>query len=181
MARRKPPAMSYPDWVELQIREAQQRGAFENLPGAGQPIPDIDTKRGDAEWLANYLRKENVDASVLLPASLVLAKEVEDLPERLSRERSEDKVRDVVEELNVRIRAARLAPQDGPPMRTRPVDVEVAVMQWRAAHASKQAARTALSAVPAAPPPAPTTPAPTTPAPTGAATRRRFTWRRRSA
>lgn len=168
MVRRKPPAMSYPDWVELQIREAQQRGAFENLPGAGKPIADIDSKRGESDWIASYLRKENVDPSVLLPPALILAKEVEDLPARLSTERTEDKVREVVEELNARIRAARLAPQDGPPVRTRPVDAEAAIMQWRAANASKQAARNAFAAVPAAAPPPTAVPSATAaPAPPG--------------
>ncbi|MDR1999193.1 MAG: DUF1992 domain-containing protein [Frankiaceae bacterium] len=178
MTQRKPPAMRYSDWIELQIRDAQRQGAFEDLPGAGEPIPDIDTKRGELDWIAGYLRKENVDPSALLPASLTLAKEVEDLPVRLARERSEDAVRALIEDLNLRIRAARLAPQDGPPLRARPVDIEAAVLRWRADRASQLAARTALAAVPAAPPPASDSAVETAGAPSPPPPRRR--WGRRS-
>lgn len=167
--RRKPPGMTYPDWIELQIRDAQRLGTFDNLPGAGQPIPDIDTPRSETDWLVSYLHKENVDVSIMLPPSLALAKEVEDLPQRLSSERSEDKVREIIEDLNARIRAARLAPGDGPPMRTRPVDLEATLLQWRGAQSSKIAARNALSAVPAPPPSV----SPASP------TRQRRTWWRR--
>lgn len=30
------------DWIGLQIRVAQERGDFDDLPGAGKPIPDLD-------------------------------------------------------------------------------------------------------------------------------------------
>jgi hypothetical protein len=42
MTERKPPGMRYEDWIERQIREAQERGAFDDLPGAGKPIPGLD-------------------------------------------------------------------------------------------------------------------------------------------
>ena len=29
--------MKVPDWIELQIRDAERQGAFENLPGKGKP------------------------------------------------------------------------------------------------------------------------------------------------
>ena len=131
MTQRKPPGVSFPGWVERQIRTAEASGAFANLPGAGKPIPDLDRRHDDLAWVANYLRRENVDAAELLPPGLALAKEVEQLPERLQREKSEPRVRRHVEDLNERIRQAHARPQVGPPVRVRPVDVEAALQQWR--------------------------------------------------
>ena len=122
--------MSFPDWVERQIQDAERRGAFRDLPGAGKPIPGIDRPRGDLDWVADYLRRENVDVAAVLPPALALAKEVEDLPRTLLKLRSERDVRETVEDLNRRIAAAQRAPQDGPVMRVRPVDVERTVAEW---------------------------------------------------
>jgi hypothetical protein len=36
--------------VEKQIREAQERGEFDNLPGAGKPLRGIDADRDDPDW-----------------------------------------------------------------------------------------------------------------------------------
>jgi hypothetical protein len=133
MTTRKPPSMSFPDWVESQIRTAEADGAFKNLPGKGKPIPDIDRPQHEMAWVANYLQREGVDVAGVLPPGLALAKEVEVLGPRLQKERSEPRVRAVVEDLNQRIRQALLRPQDGPPIRVRPVDVDAAVEQWRTA------------------------------------------------
>lgn len=37
--RRRKPGESWQDLVERQIREAQEQGAFDNLPGHGKPLP----------------------------------------------------------------------------------------------------------------------------------------------
>lgn len=160
MTPRKPPGVSVPSWVERQIRDAQSRRAFENLSGAGQPIADLDRPRGELDWVAGYLHRENADVAALLPLGLALARELDDLPARLSRLRSEGKARAVVEDLNERIRRAHARPQDGPPVRVWPVDVESLVTTWREARAE--------AADPAPEPPVPA------PAP------RRRRWLRRS-
>ncbi len=143
MTTGKPPGVSFPGWIERQIRGAEAEGAFANLPGAGKPIADIDRPRGDLDWIAGYLRREEVDAAGLLPPALALAKEVEKLPLRLLRERSQYQVRAVVEDLNERIRRAQLAPQDGPPFRVRTVKADAAIEQWRAARAAAAPTRAA--------------------------------------
>src|SRR6476469_9056916 len=53
---RKPARMSFPDWVEQQIRAAEHEGAFDNLPGKGKPIPGLGAPRDDMAWIANKLR-----------------------------------------------------------------------------------------------------------------------------
>ncbi len=136
MTTRKPGQVSFPDWIEGQISTAQRRGEFDDLPGKGKPIPDIDQPRGELDWVADYLRREEVEVAAVLPPQLALAKEVEDLPERLAALASETRVRTCVLELNDRIRAAHRAPQQGPPLRVRTVNVEAALTKWRAARAT---------------------------------------------
>jgi len=36
MTGRKPAGMSFPSWIDQQINEAAERGAFDHLPGAGK-------------------------------------------------------------------------------------------------------------------------------------------------
>jgi len=40
MTEQKLPGMSWESWIEQQIREAQEAGAFDQLPGAGKPLLD---------------------------------------------------------------------------------------------------------------------------------------------
>ena len=42
MTERKPPGVGFGTWVERQIREATERGEFDNLPGTRKPIADLD-------------------------------------------------------------------------------------------------------------------------------------------
>jgi hypothetical protein len=132
VTERKPARLSFPDWVEGQIRAAENEGAFDNLPGKGKPIPGLGRPRDDMAWIAQKLRAENVDIAEVLPPSLALAREVERLGERVRPLRSEREVRKVVDELNARIRRALLGPQVGPPMRVGRVDADDVVAQWRA-------------------------------------------------
>lgn len=131
MTERKPAGVSFESWVERQLREARERGSFDALPGAGKPLPKTS---GDAmEWVREKAKREDLPVSATLPPSLALAKEVEDLPGRLARERSEARVRKVVVELNARIDQARRGPQVGPPVRTALLDVEAVVAAWQQA------------------------------------------------
>jgi hypothetical protein len=149
MTTRKPPHLSFPDWVDHQIRTAEAEGAFDNLPGAGKPIPDIDRPQDDLAWVAKYLRRENNgNVTEVLPPALALAKEVEVLPQSLAKERSEARVRAMIDDLNDRISRAHAQPQVGPPFRVKIVKVEDTVQQWRA---SRAAAQTPVAASPAPP------------------------------
>jgi hypothetical protein len=119
----------YESWVERQIREAQERGAFDNLPGAGKPIPGLN--REDPNWwVKGLLEREQLRPP--LPPALALRREVQDLPDTLRDCRSETAVREIVEDLNRRILELRRRPPDGPPVFVRTVDADEAVAQWRA-------------------------------------------------
>lgn len=152
MTTRKPPGLSFPGWVESQIRSAQTAGAFDDLPGKGKPIADIDTPQHELAWVANYLKRENVEIAELLPPALALAKEAETLPDRLRKVRSESAARTMVEDLNARITRALAAPAVGPPIRVRPLDVDTVLGQWRDAVAATGAAADTEPEPPAPPP-----------------------------
>ncbi|HLL61859.1 MAG TPA: DUF1992 domain-containing protein [Propionibacteriaceae bacterium] len=121
--------MPYESWVERQIREATERGEFDNLPGAGKPLPGLNGRDDEDWWVKGFLEREKIPMP--LPASLALRKEVTDLPQTLAGLRDEAEVRRVVEDLNERIRDSHRRRIDGPALVLRPVDVDGAVAQWR--------------------------------------------------
>ena len=127
MTERKPADISFTSWIDRQINEAAERGAFDNLPGAGKPLP----KRTDAQaWLRDYLRREGVPAEELLPTALRLRKEIERLTGTVGELRSEQEVRDVVADINRRIIQWRRIPE-GPPVYLPLVDADTLVSRWR--------------------------------------------------
>ncbi len=75
MTERKPPGVGFETWVERQIREATERGAFDDLPGAGRPIPDLDKPHDELWWVKQKLRRENFS---YLPPTIALRKQAEE-------------------------------------------------------------------------------------------------------
>ena len=51
MTERKPVNLSFTSWIDQQIDEASQRGAFDDLPGAGQPLPRRAVGDAAQAWL----------------------------------------------------------------------------------------------------------------------------------
>ncbi|WP_199700626.1 DnaJ family domain-containing protein [Jiangella rhizosphaerae] len=138
MAERKPPGMGFETWIDKQVREAQERGEFDDLPLAGKPLPP--RRPGDEyTWIREKLAREGESAEALLPTPLRLRKEIHQLPETLRDVRSEQAVRDVVAELNERIAQWLRAPS-GPNIPVAPVDADTVVAEWRTARAERQAA-----------------------------------------
>jgi len=45
-------------YVERKIREAMARGEFDNLPGAGEPIPDLDDDPN--WWVKKWVKRERL-------------------------------------------------------------------------------------------------------------------------
>jgi DnaJ homologue, subfamily C, member 28, conserved domain len=56
MTERKPPGTSWETWIEAQIRVAREQGAFDNLPGAGKPLPYLGQEY-DPDWWATVRRR----------------------------------------------------------------------------------------------------------------------------
>jgi hypothetical protein len=128
MTERKPPGVSFETWVDRQIREATERGEFDNLPGAGKPIPDLERPRDELWWIRQKMRRENL---AYLPPALALRKEAEDAMAAASQAASEREVRRIVSEINDKIRAANCLPASGPPTNLVPFDVDDVVGAWR--------------------------------------------------
>jgi hypothetical protein len=132
VTRRKPVDMSFDDWTERQIREAQERGAFSNLPGAGKPIPDLDKPWSAERWAADLARREGVDLSVTLPVPLRLRRDRERLLGGLASLRTEQQVREVVADFNSSVREAFRRPTTGgPPMTVGMMEVDAVLERWR--------------------------------------------------
>ncbi|WP_280236862.1 DUF1992 domain-containing protein [Nocardia cyriacigeorgica] len=131
MTERKPPDLNFESWIDKQVREATERGEFAKLPGAGKPIPGAGTGVDENWWLRDYLRREGVRADGMLPESLVLRREIEQIRETVRELDSEREVRAAVSELNQRIvRWVRVPTPPHVPIA--PVDGDEVVAGWRA-------------------------------------------------
>ncbi|MEP9363308.1 DUF1992 domain-containing protein [Nocardioides sp. CN2-186] len=133
-------------WVDLQIRQAQERGAFDNLAGAGKPIEGLGTEHDPDWWVKKLVERERI---VVLPPSIALRKEDAELDERLDKINVERDVRREVEDFNERVIKARYSLSQGPPLITMPRDVDATIAAW----ADRRAARRVRRTEPAAPPP----------------------------
>ena len=117
------------EWVDLQIRQAMERGDFDNLPGAGKPIKDLGTQHDPDWWIKKLVEREKITG--VLPPALQLRKDDAELDAQLDRHTAESEVRRELEEFNARVMKARYTPVDGPPLVTMPRDVEAEVDAWR--------------------------------------------------
>jgi hypothetical protein len=122
------PDGGFQSWVDQRIREAQERGEFDNLPGAGKPIPDLDKPYDELWWIRRKLHEEKLS---YLPPTLALRKEAENALAAVSRASSEREVRRILDRINRRIRDGNRKAASGPPLNLAPVDVEGVVDTWR--------------------------------------------------
>jgi hypothetical protein len=144
MTERKPPEMTFRSWIDQQISEAADRGAFDNLPGAGKPLPNKPDPDGLA-WLRDYVRREGVSTEELLPTPLRLRKQVHRLTETVPSMHFEQEVRDAAAELNEQIMEWRRIPL-GPPVIVPLIDVEALVSTWHDAQPVAPPTQAAIAA-----------------------------------
>jgi hypothetical protein len=137
------------EWVDLQIKQAMERGDFDDLPGAGKPIKNLGTQHDPDWWVKQLIEREKITG--ILPPALQLRKDDAELDTKLDRHTAESEVRRELEEFNARVMRARYTPADGPPLVTMPRDVEAEVEAWR----ERRRARRREAAARQAPAPAP--------------------------
>ncbi|MFI9610543.1 DUF1992 domain-containing protein [Streptomyces sp. NPDC052023] len=134
MTERKPPGVSFESWTDKQIRDAEARGDFAHLPGAGKPLPkDVEGTYDEQWWIKRKLAREGIS---VLPPTLALRKEAEDALLAAMRAPSERLVRKIVEDINVKIRDVMFKPPPGPPLGLKPYDVDEVVRRWREGRAA---------------------------------------------
>jgi hypothetical protein len=121
--------MSFESWIDRQIREATERGEFDNLPGSGKPLPDLDKPYDEMWWIKQKVRSEGL--SMPLPPTLALRKNAQEARAEAVGARSETEARRIIEEINARIREAIRTGLQGPPLNLMPYDVERVVSEWR--------------------------------------------------
>ena len=132
MTGRKPPGVTWETWIDRQIRQGMENGDFDNLPGHGRPLPDLDVIHDEMWWVRKKLRREQAS---FLPPTLAIRKELEDTLEAVAAAGTEARVRELVAGINARIRQVNATATSGPPSTVGPLDVERVVERWRAARA----------------------------------------------
>jgi hypothetical protein len=138
MTERKPPGVSFESFADKQIRDAQARGEFANLPGAGEPSAAVgDTAYDELWWIKRKMAREGIS---VLPPTLALRKEAEDTLAAAARAPSERVARRLIEQLNAKIRDMMFKPPPGPPLGLKPYDVEAVVREWRERHEGRAGA-----------------------------------------
>lgn len=130
MTQRKPPQLSFETWIDHQIRDAEQRGLFEQLPGAGKPQANLAEAEDPMWWAKQLLRREDVS---ILPPAIEVRVRAHKLREVLADFPSERALREAAEALNADIRRVNRMASEGPPTSQAPLDVEELVAAWRAA------------------------------------------------
>jgi hypothetical protein len=136
-------------WVDLQIKQAMERGEFDDLPGQGKPLGDLGALEDRDWWLRKLVEREQITG--VLPPALALRKEDAELDAQLDREATEKQVRQTVEDFNRRIIEARRQLQGGPPVVTPTRDVDEEVTRWHERRRERRARAAAQAEAAAAP------------------------------
>lgn len=120
-------------WVDQAIQAAQRRGDFDDLPGAGRPLPGLDRPHDPDWWVKGMIERERLDLTDAMPGVMALRRERQGYPESLAGLIDEATVRAWLEDFNERVLADRRKPYfgKGSPMVAGRVDVEEMVDRWR--------------------------------------------------
>ena len=133
MTERKPPWATWESWIEAQIRVAAEKGAFENLPRAGKPLPDLDREYDPLWWVKQLVQREQISE---LPPSLELLRKVEKELTAIDKLHDEAAVRARVAALNVEIAKVNATVVEGPPTRLGVLDIDRVVARWQRARSA---------------------------------------------
>ena len=116
-------------YVETAIQQAIRRGEFDNLPGAGKPLPGLNGRHDPDWWIRRKIESEQLTG--LGPPALTLRSEDAALDDRLDGMHREEDVRAAIDDFNLRVKEARRQLLGGPPVVTQLRDPDHAVRAWR--------------------------------------------------
>ncbi len=130
MPRRKPIPLKYRmKNVDKIIREAEERGEFDNLPGAGKPIPGLGKKPYDELWwLKSLLKREELGYTV---EAMAVRTEIDKALQKAATAPSESALRTILGDVNDKIRHMNRTQVAGPPSNIAEVNVNEAVRRFR--------------------------------------------------
>ncbi|MBV9046557.1 MAG: DUF1992 domain-containing protein, partial [Alphaproteobacteria bacterium] len=121
MTARKPPGASTGSWIEAQISAAMRDGAFDNLKGAGKPLPNSGQGFDPDRWVKQLLEREGAH---MTPPSLELRRKVEKELATLVMLTDEATVRARFAALNAEIAKFNATVVEGPPTNLASFDLE---------------------------------------------------------
>jgi hypothetical protein len=112
---------------------AAQEGAFDKLPGAGKPIPNLGQEFDPLWWVKQFVQREQIS---MLPPSLELLRKVEKELAAIDTLQDEASVRRRVAELNIEIAKVNATVMEGPPTRLGTLDIDKMVGRWQRARSA---------------------------------------------
>lgn len=124
-----PTAADRAAYIETAIQQAIRRGEFDNLPGAGKPLPGLNGRHDPDWWIRRKIESEQLTG--LGPPALTLRSEDAALDDRLDGMHREQDVREAIDDFNLRVKEARRQLLGGPPVVTQLRDPDHAVQAWR--------------------------------------------------
>ncbi|MFK4837347.1 DUF1992 domain-containing protein [Microbacterium sp. ZW T2_14] len=125
--------------VENAIQQAIRRGEFDDLPGAGKPIPGLGETHDPDWWIRRKIESEQLTG--LGPPALRLRVESAELEGTLDALSREADVREALEDFNRRVVDARRQLQGGPPVVTPTRDIDAEVTAWQERRSARIAAQ----------------------------------------
>jgi len=128
MTQRKPPGIPFRSWIDAHVRKAREDGDFDDLPGEGEPLRDLDEAYDPAWWAKKLVKRERIS---VLPPQLEIRAEVEKTLATLAALESETRVRERIDQLNDKIRRLNSLASHGPPTTQAALDPEAVVARWR--------------------------------------------------
>jgi hypothetical protein len=134
--QRKPPGLDWETWIDRLIRQAQERGEFDQNSLRGKPIPSLGRRRPD-DWFAQQLMaREGVEQ---LPKTIRVRKNLDRALEEIAAAGDEDEVRRIVADINEQILEVNRKAASGPPSNMMPLDLDRVLATWREGHGRKGA------------------------------------------
>lgn len=128
MASQEPEQKAWQIIAEARIRSAMEAGAFENLPGAGKPIPDLDDTYDEMWWLKKWMKRERIG---ITPPTLAARVEVARELERIEALATEALVKSELAALNETIRKQNKLAWAGPATLVSGIDEAAVLARWR--------------------------------------------------
>jgi hypothetical protein len=60
VTERKTQGTNWETWIEAHIHVAMEEGAFDNLPGAGKPLPNFGQEYDPLWWVKQLVQREQI-------------------------------------------------------------------------------------------------------------------------